>query len=834
VANLPPGRRRDDPSRPLPGRRVRRVVFLVASAITLRVALTRQAPPYRLTVLGGLTLSGPTGPIVVGDPLALPQLTRVLLAGADGVVEDDLLLCLTPNLTPIRGRARLAEATAALDRIVGRPLLPRSNARVLVDATLIEADVGLEGSGPPLTAGEAATFLSGVSLPEAPEFTDWVNSVRGKLRWRIATAPADSGGARASRIRVAIGLAGFILLAAVYGTRAAPPSGFRPGDPVVLADLENSTGDSLFDRSLPTAAVIGLQQSPQLRLVPRARVGAILQRMGQDRPDTVRLTPLVTREVAIRDNVRYFVTLRIDRDGDGYRLQGDIREAEPGRVVTTAEASSETRAGTLVALDRVLQAIRAGLGERRSERRARSVILPEATTPSLDALQSYALGTRAWQRGEYQIARELWERALDLDSGFALAMAGLGAFHYYHHARDEGKRYYEEAVRRAGRLTEWERYRVLDGYAGYRGDFDSSVTISKTIAERFPNAITWYNYGTSLLQAGRKDDAIEPLKRALGYDSTHVHTLVNLATALEGAEAIRTYRRAEQLDSTQLLRPPMSTEFGNELIVAGRFQEAEEHFRRVLRQPGLFDRIVGHRGLGFLAIWRGRPEQGLAHFRDASEAGRQGIDSLTISRNYLLEAHTLLLAGDTAVAQETMARIRAIIDRVRFGPRLLLLLGNGFLHTGQIAVAESLLAGIVARGDTSAQVDRSSRDLLAAGVATARGDGEKAIGLLDGLGRFDQVSLVLGWRARAELVRGNPARAREILATLSATPSATTEAVFEWLWSFWARGEIARQQGDKQAAVAAYRALLKQWDGGDASASLVRALKARLVALGAD
>ena len=57
---------------------------------------------------------------------------------------------------------------------------------------------------------------------------------------------------------------------------------------------------------------------------------------------------------------------------------------------------------------------------------------------------------------DYQRARELWERAVDLDTGFAMALGSLGSWHYYTHNRDLGERYYQAAFAHADRLTERE------------------------------------------------------------------------------------------------------------------------------------------------------------------------------------------------------------------------------------------------------------------------------------------------------------------------------------------------------------------------------------------
>ena len=799
--------------------------------------------PHRglaLQTLDALSLSDQSGPVRVSDPLGLPLLCRILFGDPNGVAAADLLLTMVPDLPSTRAADRISQAMAALERACGAPLVVKTADIYSVAKGLIESELVVDGPGAPLALDQQSRFLSGVLVADAPEFTEWVESVRPRLRTTVQPLENGKPGSLAkttigSRTAVAIMAGGFLVLGAVYGTRAKPPAGFSAGDPVVLADFDNQTGDTLFDRSLLAAAIVGLQQSPQLRLVERRRVLAALARMGA--ADTTSVTPAVARDVSLRTNTRFYVVLKLSRDGDGYALQGEVHDAMAAAAIVTATAAAETRAGTLVALDRVLQEIRAGFGERRSERVARSVPLPEATTPSIEALQSFAAGTGAWAKGEFRIAQELWERALDLDTGFTMAMAALGSYYYYHHDRDRGQQFYQEASKRLGRVTEWERLRILDNYAGYRGDVDSSVVLSRMVAERFPSTVSWYNYGTGLMQAARPAEAIIALKRALTFDSTHVNSYLNLATSSTGLgrtqDAIGYYRAAARFDSTALLRPPISTEFGDKLIVTGQYQAAEEHFLRVLARPALYDRVLAYRGLASLSLWRGNLDQSLGYLRDASTAGRQDSSKLSIARNALLEALALVLAGDSSMARLTLSRTNPLQDSTRFEPKFWARLGHGFLAVGDVDRADVLLARIAASGDTVTQGDKAAYRFLTGAVAVARGEAKAGLAELAGAAGFDRILSAL-WRSRAHAAQGEFAPAIAWLDSIAARPSTIAEAGFATVASFLAKGELAAAAGDKKAAIASYRRLLDQWKLGDSTSAPARLARARLAALSQD
>ena len=195
-----------------------------------------------------------------------------------------------------------------------------------------------------------------------------------------------------------------------------------------------------------------------------------------------------------------------------------------------------------------------------------SAPLPLVTTSSLEALRSFAEGSAAWEAGDYRRAREFWARAVDLDTGFAMAYGALGNLEYYMLNRAAGERYYAAALSRASRLTEWERLQLLENQASYRGQPDSARVIGRAIAERFPSAASWYDYGTDLMRAAHYEEAIAALQQALALDSFYVFGWVNLATTYKALrrheDAIRAYRRADAIDPEVLYRNNINHEYG--------------------------------------------------------------------------------------------------------------------------------------------------------------------------------------------------------------------------------------------------------------------------------
>lgn len=679
-------------------------------------------PPFLLRTLERPALLGPEGPVVLTDPRALALLVMLALAGEEGVPEDTLLLRLTPELTPARGRGLLKDLGDTLAGVLGPMVIQRDHTTLRLTPGTVRLDV--RRGDPSATGTGAPGFLLGAALPDSPEFLEWLDDTRRRV------VPVRQPVARRLPAPVGIGAAVLIVAALAWwaaSTRPSTASRFPPGAMVVLADVDNATGDTLFDAGLNEAATIALEQSGYVGLLSRERIRDALAR-AQLSLDSARLSLDRAREAAVREGVRFLIVPRIASEGAGYRVSAVLVDAAEDRLVREASTLAEGRAGVLPALDRVLGEIRGTLGEQASALEA-GAPLPQVATPSLEALRSFGLGTRAWRQGDYELAQAYWHRALDQDTGFAMAYAAIARGHALGHNRDSARYYYSHALARRDRMTDYERLRLEELIAADRGDRDSSVRIAAAVAARFPNAGNFYNYGTALMQADRCNEAVAPFERSLALDSTFAQTHVNLATcarrASSAAQAIRHYERAAAISAPIALRGNPGYEFGGVLASVGLVDSAGRQFGRMLEQPGLFDRTLGHRGLGFLALQQGRDAEAAGHFEATIEIGKQQRAALSLVRGYLFVAMARTLGGDERAAGTAFAEMLDIIRTRPLVPQILALAGWGLVRAGRLNDAEAVLRRLRDQSNRS-EDDRAAEAFLAGAVALLRGEPRSA------------------------------------------------------------------------------------------------------------
>ena len=197
-------------------------------------------------------------------------------------------------------------------------------------------------------------------------------------------------------------------------------------DTVVLGDFTNTTGDPIFDGTLRQGLAVQLEQSPFLSLVPEQRLNQILRLMGQ--PAGAKLTPEIGRDVCVRVGSKALINGSIAQIGTQYLLTLKAVNCMSGESLASADAQARDKNHVLDALGKTASEIRSKLGESLMTVQKFDTPIQQATTPSLEALQSFSLGWKTLVReGDSASAVPLLQQATTLDPQFAMAYASLGA-----------------------------------------------------------------------------------------------------------------------------------------------------------------------------------------------------------------------------------------------------------------------------------------------------------------------------------------------------------------------------------------------------------------------
>lgn len=197
---------------------------------------------------------------------------------------------------------------------------------------------------------------------------------------------------------------------------------------VVIADLENSTGDATFDRTLNKVVQIDLLQSPFFTVIGEGRLRHALQMMG--RKAGAPITGEDVREACQRLNAQVYLTPAIAAIGSRYLVTMSANACGDGSLVAARKEDTDSKAGVLRAVEEVTDSIRKDVGESRASLKQFDKKLFLERTSSLDALKAYSQATDLINTGKNDDAERLFRHAIDLDPNFAIAYADLSSAYF--------------------------------------------------------------------------------------------------------------------------------------------------------------------------------------------------------------------------------------------------------------------------------------------------------------------------------------------------------------------------------------------------------------------
>ena len=232
-------------------------------------------------------------------------------------------------------------------------------------------------------------------------------------------------------------------------------------DRLILADVSNRTGDSTLGSIITEAARVDLSQSNVVRLYGGQDLLVARQRMGMSA--TAPLTDSAALDLARREGAKAVIAMEVRPFGAGFVLTGAITDATTGADLVSEHEEAASTGELLAAVDRLARRLREHAGESLRSIRA-DAPLEQVTTPNLEALRLYTSAVRAFDLNKYDEAVPLLQRAVALDSSFAMAWRKLGVAQFNMGNSAAADSALQRAFAQRDHLTPIERYLTEAGY----------------------------------------------------------------------------------------------------------------------------------------------------------------------------------------------------------------------------------------------------------------------------------------------------------------------------------------------------------------------------------
>ncbi len=258
--------------------------------------------------------------------------------------------------------------------------------------------------------------------------------------------------------------------------------------PIAVISFENLTGDEAYDRLqkvIPNLLITSLEQSKYLRVTTWQRMYDLLKQSGKQ--DVEMIDEDLGFELCSMDGVDAIVLGSITKLGDVFATDVKVLDVHTKEILKSVRSEGRGESSIYKQIDELSREISRGIGL--SERKLATLETPieEVMTTSMDAYNYFLRGRDEHDKNYDDDARQFLEKAVELDSTFAVAYLYLARVY-------AGLRYvkketgaYREAKRFSKKATEKERLYIEAAYARtMEDDPEKRFRILKQIAKKYP------------------------------------------------------------------------------------------------------------------------------------------------------------------------------------------------------------------------------------------------------------------------------------------------------------------------------------------------------------
>jgi len=754
----------------------------------------------------------------------------------------------------------------------GRPPFEGTSRIDTLHAILREPTPRLAG-----VSGEARELLQPIvdrCLQKEPDrrYPTMAESLEGLKRARVQIEAGSRLSRGARRALWAAAIAASVVLAFAFFYRRPVEPDLEETPSVAVLQFENLSGDPALDwlvTGLPDMFATDLSQSPELEVVGLGELYTVLAEAGglEGEPPTRE----VIKEVASRTGVRSVLLGSFAKAGDSIRISARLEDARTGRVLMSEKADAVGEENLFRLVDEITSRIKARF-ELKPPGEGLDRDLRDVTTASVEAYREYAEGIRLHERFREEEAAPHFERAIELDPGFAMALAKLGVVMSNLGRHEEGDEYAERALEHVDRLSERERLYIEGWYASRKpSTIGAAIDSYERAIERYPDhGSARHNLGNLLFTTERYDEAIEQLEelrsRGMMFPATYEQlaqaymalddvdsarevlrefsarnpddwtTLLSLAQIeietgdLE--EGARLLERAEALGATPMRILPVRWAAH---VFAEEWDEARKTAAELMESGEPVEKFIGGRLMSVTALYRGEVDSVLRAL-DRFLAAADGEESDYRIQPALLKARILLEVGEFRTAKDVALGVSEMEDHYGASHAALALAAIAAQRLGESDEAQELSREYRRRINPALGAPPERLYHFVQGeIAMERGEYDDAVAefeesesMLPPRGEDGIHTLIWYSLATAHRLSGNDG---EALGWYQRIVESREERLYEplrYVRSFYYLGKLREAEGDSEGAREGYQRFLDHFENGEIDRDLVREAEAEL------
>ena len=277
-----------------------------------------------------------------------------------------------------------------------------------------------------------------------------------------------------------------------------------------LVDPEDSDRIAQMITSL---LITDLSESQYMRVVSRQRLYDILKLLGKE--DLKVIDKAIASEVARKADVKWILTGDILQTEPNIVLTSDVSEAATGEILATQRVTGEEGEDLFSVVDKLSAQIKDDLSLPEQAKREMDKAVADVTTHSPEAYRYYLEGIDYYDKVYREEAAKSFEKALELDSTFAMAYFKLALVK----GGKEQKKLAARATEYSDRVSQKERHYIKALDLDVSGNHMEAIKELRKLVERYPEEkAAFYWLGAYHYALKQTDRAILQLKKAIEID----------------------------------------------------------------------------------------------------------------------------------------------------------------------------------------------------------------------------------------------------------------------------------------------------------------------------
>ena len=293
--------------------------------------------------------------------------------------------------------------------------------------------------------------------------------------------------------------------------------------PIAIADFENKTSDASLD-GLSGLLITSLEQSDYLSVLTRSRMFDILKQIGK--PNAKIIDEKIGSEICANASIGSLVLASIMQFGDLYSIDLKILDTKSNEYIFTKNVQADGKRNIPNLIDDISRFTRISLAEKAEEVEKNQKQVASITTKNLEAYKFYDIGEKALFSKKWSEAEENFQKAVEIDSNFALALYQLAYINQWFFSQKKADYYIARAVKNIETVPEKERLYIR---AQSIKDYSSRIPVYEEIINKYPNEKqAYFEIGDMYFHNGPSLKSVPYFEKSLELDPSYENAIQHL------------------------------------------------------------------------------------------------------------------------------------------------------------------------------------------------------------------------------------------------------------------------------------------------------------------